>query len=261
MNLWVHSRAPGLQDVFSQSADHFEQLAQGARLPRSFIPASHKVKDFDCKDSRYRQFMNVRRAFSSGAPAGVGQRNDYSQLGRDLLAKIGVEASSGKHENVNAIWRDKATGGTIYVGNQNTAKGPADVLLAKGITHVVNCTDDLPDYCAAAGKQKYYKFNVANWQSAGASDYKDRGVEAQIAFVDKMTDWVDQVLANGGNVLVHCLAGAHRAGTTGILLLMHKEKLSREQATAAAKAARPIIDPIYDFVDLLALYEFAKAKR
>ena len=42
---------------------------------------------------------------------------------------------------------------------------------------------------------------------------------------------------------------------------MHKEKLSREQATAAAKAARPIIDPIYDFVDLLALYEFAKAKR
>ena len=127
MNLGFHSRAPGLQNVFSQSADHFEQLA----------------KDFDCKDSRYRQFMNVRRAFSSGAPAGVGQRNDYSQLGRDLLAKIGVEASSGKHENVNAIWRDKATGGTIYVGNQNTAKGPADVLLAKGITHVVNCTDAL----------------------------------------------------------------------------------------------------------------------
>ena len=30
-------------------------------------------------------------------------------------------------------------------------------------------------------------------------------------------------------MLVHCLAGAHRAGTTGCLLLMHKSGLGAEQ--------------------------------
>jgi protein tyrosine phosphatase len=97
--------------------------------------------------------------------------------------------------------------------------------------------------------------NIANWQSAGKSDYRDRGAAAQCAFIEKMFSWVDGALDGGGSVLVHCLAGAHRAGTTGILLLMHKTGVGAEQATAAAKAARPIIDPIFDFVDCLSMYE------
>ena len=80
----------------------------------------------------------------------------YSQLGRELLAKLGVKASNGKHETINALWQGD-NGATIYVGNQGAAKGPADVLLAKGITHVVNCTDDLPNFCAGSGKINYYK--------------------------------------------------------------------------------------------------------
>jgi hypothetical protein len=82
---------------------------------------------------------------------------DYSQLGRELLSKLGVKASSGKHETINALWQSEKNGATIYVGNQGAAKGPADTLLAKGITHVVNCTDDLPNYCSGSGKIKYYK--------------------------------------------------------------------------------------------------------
>lgn len=185
---------------------------------------------------------------------------DYSELGRNLLNKLGVKAASGKHESCSAIWKGE-NGATIFVGNQTTAKGPADALNAKGITHVVNCTDDLPNYCAQSGKITYFKFNIANWQSAGHSDFRDRGVDAQVAFIEKMFGFVDGALAGGGSVLVHCLAGAHRAGTTGILLLMHKAGLGAEQATAAAKAARPIIDPIFDFVDCLAMYDAARKRK
>lgn len=99
-------------------------------------------------------------------------------------------------------------------------------------------TDDLPNYCSGAGKQKYYKFNIANWQSAGHADYRDRGMTEQVAHIDRMLSWVDSALGEGGSVLIHCLAGAHRAGTTGILCLMHKGGLGAEAATAAAKAAR-----------------------
>ena len=55
--------------------------------------------------------------------------------------------------------------------------------------------------------------------------------------------------------MVHCLAGAHRAGTTGVLLIMHKTGLGAAEATKAAKQLRPAINPISDFPELLNVYE------
>ena len=69
-------------------------------------------------------------------------------------------------------------------------------------------------------------------------------------------------------MLVHCLAGAHRAGTTGIISLMHfqvegddkdedegdedhedilVQGLDSSEAIKRAKSRRPIIEPIGDF--------------
>jgi protein-tyrosine phosphatase len=33
-------------------------------------------------------------------------------------------------------------------------------------------------------------------------------------------DFIDEALKRGENVMVHCLAGAHRAGTTGVSYMM-----------------------------------------
>ena len=54
---------------------------------------------------------------------------------------------------------------------------------------------------------------------------------------------------------MHCLAGAHRAGTTGCLLLMHKEGLSAADAVKAAKQLRPVINPIGSLPTLLRVFE------
>jgi protein-tyrosine phosphatase len=56
-------------------------------------------------------------------------------------------------------------------------------------------------------------------------------------------EWIDRALENGHNVLIHCLAGAHRAGTTAIAYLMHKVKLDLRSAIISAKLCRPIIHP------------------
>ena len=64
-----------------------------------------------------------------------------------------------------------------------------------------------------------------------------------------------------GSVLVHCLAGAHRAGTTGCILLMHKAGLSAMEAVATAKKLRPVIDPIGRFPELLRRYECIEQAR
>ena len=59
----------------------------------------------------------------------------------------------------------------------------------------------------------------------------------------------------GRSVLIHCLAGAHRAGTSGVIYLMAKHDLGKDRAIKLAKDLRPIIDPIGSLYDLLKLIE------
>lgn len=47
------------------------------------------------------------------------------------------------------------------------------------------------------------------------------------------------------------MAGAHRAGTTGVACLIHYAKLEVEQAIVIAKRCRPIIDPIGQLPEFL----------
>ena len=51
--------------------------------------------------------------------------------------------------------------------------------------------------------------------------------------------------------MVHCLAGAHRAGTSGVALAMYYLRLSAIQGTMFVKERRPIVDPIGSFPELL----------
>jgi len=74
-------------------------------------------------------------------------------------------------------------------------------------------------------------------------------------FIRPLITFVDGALAKGENVLVHCLAGAHRAGTTGCLLLMYKAGMPRMEAIRSAKKLRPVIDPIGGLPELLKRYE------
>ena len=128
------------------------------------------------------------------------------------------------------------------VGNQQAAQNAA-LLHREGITHVVNCTDSMPFFHER--EFTYYRFNVTFWSMAGNSN------EQLTKFLQPMYDFVDSCVAKGESVMVHCLAGAHRAGTTGCILLMYKAGLSAMAAIAAAKRLRPVIDPIGRFPELL----------
>ena len=59
---------------------------------------------------------------------------------------------------------------------------------------------------------------------------------------------------------IHCLAGAHRAGSAGVACLMHLEGLGLAAAIAKAQAARPLIDPIHYLHYLLSQLEQAMGR-
>ena len=96
-------------------------------------------------------------------PAGVNARRDYNAEGRRLVEALGLQVG-GNYNAMDAIWKESSTGGKIYVGNETAARGPASTLAEHGITHVVNCTDDMPNYHENnPGGPTYLRFDVAMW--------------------------------------------------------------------------------------------------
>eukprot|EP00798_Chlamydomonas_sp_ICE-L_P006340 gene6340-2965_t len=61
-----------------------------------------------------------------------------------------------------------------------------------------------------------------------------------VQFVDPMFRFVDEALVKGGGILLHCIAGAHRAGTTGVACLMHLTGATPASATQMAQRIRKV---------------------
>ena len=186
------------------------------------------------------------------------EKIDFDKEAFALWKRLGLDPAKSSEDstwrNMDAIWRH-AGGGTVYVGNQMAAEN-LDLLVRNRITHVVNCTNGwgkIPNFHQQ--KLTYYEFDIARWSSVVSDE------DSLARFTDPMFAFVENAVRNGNSVLVHCLAGAHRAGTTGVALLMHFAALDRPTAVTAAKRLRPIIDPIGHFPEFLRRLDALETQR
>eukprot|EP01051_Picozoa_sp_SAG22_P011176 SAG22_NODE_1055_length_5789_cov_3.943234_6_plen_302_part_00 len=163
------------------------------------------------------------------------------------------------------VWRDTKTGGAVFVGNKDAAKD-ADLLHRFGISRIVNCTSQLPNSFDGPALSGSSQRGAAGGGSSGGSLFAkptveylrfDRidvfsrtraGAESALldilSFFDPMFKFVDSATAKGENVLLHCVAGAHRAGTTACAYVMHKNhSLTADDAIQQCRRRRPVIDP------------------
>lgn len=149
--------------------------------------------------------------------------------------------------------------GRLYVGDV-FARNSVELLRKHAITRVVCCLEK-DDYQNIPRQQfngiTYLDFPVAAWD--GCEGYRTDAGFARI--VAPMLGFVSDSLQAGESVLLHCLAGAHRAGNSGILCLMHLEGLSREESVSRAQERRPCIDVIGNMVKLLYVFERLQAKE
>ena len=58
-------------------------------------------------------------------------------------------------------------------------------------------------------------------------------------------------MAQGCNVLVHCYAGAHRAGATVVSWLLYKEDFTLQKAVHLAMSRRSVIQIIAEYPSVL----------
>merc|ERR1711874_733438 len=172
----------------------------------------------------------------------MGEMIDYNQEGSKLLdSRDG--SRQNRFNNLDPIFRSEA-GGFIYVGGDLAARDLPG-LQRRGVTAVVNCTTNIQ--CFHKGSLDYFVFDVSFWRR----EVLGRLNGDLSAFLKPVLEFINDVINRGESVLVHCLAGAHRAGTTGIICLMHFQGENSTTAISTAKNRRPIIEPIGDFRDLL----------
>ena len=179
------------------------------------------------------------------ARSGSYGREDFDRAGRELKASLGG-AESRRYAPLDAIYRH-AAGGVLYCGNVEAARSrPA--LAEANVTFVVNCTREHALFFEGRGIE-YLRFPIADWWKGSRG--RRRGAESLLAFFEPLFDFVIGALRAGANVMVHCLAGAHRAGTASCALLMRLTGCDMTTAVWAAQQRRSIISPIGSFTDLL----------
>jgi hypothetical protein len=181
---------------------------------------------------------------------------DFDAEGRRLMEQI----RGGARFNDLDVVATHPGGGKVYVGNY-TAAQKKDILDAHGIRHIVNCQDVTSEnYHERNPEFEYFRFPISHWWRE-AKEISSTNVatadEAVIQYFDRLFQWGDPVLSEGQNILVHCLAGAHRAGTTGVVYLMHLEKLRYKDALPIAQGRRGQINPIGTLMQLAIRYDEA----
>ncbi|KAJ8599428.1 hypothetical protein CTAYLR_007991 [Chrysophaeum taylorii] len=175
---------------------------------------------------------------------------DWDEEARLLFRRLNMEGirSREKYRNMDCVYQHPGTGAKLFIGNQTAARSES-VLASEAIFHVVNCQDaSTANFFERDPRFSYKRFPVSHWwrapkveTHAGILAFFEHGCHA----------WIDSKLAAGHNVMVHCLAGAHRAGTTGVSFMMRKGHFDVVTAIRLAKWQRPIVDPVGQLLELL----------
>ncbi|CAF0873711.1 unnamed protein product [Rotaria sordida] len=130
----------------------------------------------------------------------------------------------------------------IFVGNILDAQ-TCDRLIQNGITHIVNCTPDLPFYWEK--KYEYMRVDILDSPSQNIRKH----FEDFISFID------NALRIKTNNVLVHCSAGISRSPTLVLAYMMKKNRWTLDEAFDKMRKLRQIVDPNVSFIIQLREWE------
>jgi len=146
--------------------------------------------------------------------------------------------TSDVEEDINGA---EITGG-IFLGNMHAARSIV-WLRTRGITHILNVADDVPTY-----HPKLFQYKRL--------EVRDHGLDQGIQRVfDEAITFIEDALAAGGKVLVHCLGGVNRSATIIVAYLMKIRGRRLKEAFNWVKMRRIVVAPLPDNLVALIKYE------
>lgn len=199
-----------------------------------------------------------RRSSAASLASGSSSKRDtdstYDEEAHRLFTALNLTPSKGArrsaYDDLNAVWQHPSTGAKVFIGNQ-TAASSQTLLQSHDISCVVNCTTNMKNFFEKNPSFAYYRFKIATWYSF---DLIQENNGASLFFAPVFA-WIENMLEEGRSVLIHCLAGAHRAGTTGTTFVMHSSNLGLKEALKIVKHIRPVVQPIGTLGQLARKYD------
>jgi len=171
------------------------------------------------------------------------------QVRKQSEAKI--RGAYAVHQHADVIYEDPTTKAKVYCGNIEAAQSREFHTTAK-VFHIINCQEEgSANFHEADRNYSYYRFPITKWGGMMHSPGKRRVTD----FFMQPFNFIDSALKDGHNCLIHCLAGAHRAGTTSVAFLMYKHGLPYPNALRMAQGYRSIIGPFSWLIEMLQQYE------
>ena len=137
---------------------------------------------------------------------------------------------------------------SVYQGGRDIP-GDEDWLLAQNIKLVVNCTSNIamPAWVGHPSMPNWVRFPVTS-----AITRRDRSVGNLSSFWGPLWKGVDQAKEAGGSILIHCNAGAHRAGLVGSSVAMRELGLQPKDAVVHVRNRRVVTHVTGDLFATLA---------
>eukprot|EP00451_Oxyrrhis_marina_P023061 CAMPEP_0204355854 /NCGR_PEP_ID=MMETSP0469-20131031/34479_1 /ASSEMBLY_ACC=CAM_ASM_000384 /TAXON_ID=2969 /ORGANISM="Oxyrrhis marina" /LENGTH=682 /DNA_ID=CAMNT_0051343197 /DNA_START=21 /DNA_END=2069 /DNA_ORIENTATION=+ len=244
--------------VFGGAAGH--QQVTHAGHPGRAPPRTYTMTDFDLAGRQLLQRIDAQQAQQRARAAPVTKTPSASTASR--AAGGSIQAGTGGNQEIvqtpdgpkvlstyneyDAVCTHPRTGASVYIGSQRCAQN-REMLASINVTRVVNCMEASPNFFEEDPNFGYLNFQVSTWWSAPGVDTAS-GV---LQFFQPCFDFVDRSLEEGRSVLIHCLAGAHRAGTTGVAVVMQRAGMSYADALAHVQEQRAIVNPVANLGEVL----------
>eukprot|EP00026_Physarum_polycephalum_P008965 Phypoly_transcript_09072.p1 GENE.Phypoly_transcript_09072~~Phypoly_transcript_09072.p1 ORF type:complete len:443 (+),score=47.84 Phypoly_transcript_09072:13-1341(+) len=134
---------------------------------------------------------------------------------------------------------------SLYLGCLQAARNKW-LLQKLGITHVLTVAQFKPFY------PELFTYKVVEIEDANSVDI--------MAHFKPCMEFIDEALASGGKVLVHCRAGVSRSATVVTAYIMHKQKLNRDDGLEFVRTRRERILPNHGFYKQLGAWETSLAE-
>ena len=138
---------------------------------------------------------------------------------------------------------------SIWVGSLMALSGPK-TMQKYNITHVLSVLDI---NAAGYGVERFEKPIKDNFKHLYL-EIQDTEEEDIMQFFPQTNDFIDDAIANGGSVLVHCIAGISRSATCACPHIMRQNKWTVQQTVDFVRTKRPIANPNPSFLEQLEVY-------
>mmetsp|Transcript_1640 Transcript_1640/g.3529 ORF Transcript_1640/g.3529 Transcript_1640/m.3529 type:complete len:186 (+) Transcript_1640:3278-3835(+) len=128
----------------------------------------------------------------------------------------------------------------LYLGSVAAAQSSYS-LRSLGITHILTVADAIPPKFPRRIEYKIVEVT-------------DEETTALLPYFDECVEFIQKAIADGGSVLVHCLAGVSRSATIVTAYLMKVEGMDLNQALKHIRQKRPLANPNPGFINQLRDY-------